>query len=268
MEELFLDNKSFEYINQGHENTIVLLNGLFADYQSWNGCLEEVKAHFNILRFNFFGQGVQSIEQLDLVDLNAHCHQLAYLLDELQIESAYLLGISHGARVGLKFACEYPNRVKGLIAANSYLNPDKCLERKLDSWKEANRLGGGLLRFDVATPWIWGKTTINNQYELLDFYRSKANGIDPKLADRLISQAMKSYIFTLKQICSEIVIVSSDEDILTPRNYQYEIGGKLKNVRHELVKGGHASLLEYPETIFQILKPWIHSSSLEFNDVV
>lgn len=250
MVELFLDktiqDKLYHFHNLGKAKTIVLLNGLFASYQSWDAMLPELLKNYNVLQLNFIGQGVLSCRSLQEVDIKNHAEQLNQLLNDLDISEFEMVGISHGARVGLYFVSHYQHKITRFIAANSYLNPDTHLEAKLYSWLTANRIGGGTHRFDVALPWVWGRTFVEENTELINYYREKADSIDSALSHQLIYQAIQPVDFNLKNFAGELIVASSKEDLLTPEFYQNEILREATNSKHIWIKGGHASLIEYP----------------------
>lgn len=246
--------KLYHFHNLGKAKTIVLLNGLFAAYQSWDSLLPELLKEYNVLQFNFYGQGVLEYESLEKVNLKCHAEQLHQLLQELGIEKCEMIGLSHGARVGLYYVGHFENKVERFFAANTYLNADIALKSKLLSWLTANRIGGGKHRFDVALPWVWGRTFLENNSEIIDYYREKSDLISSSLSHQLILQSMQEHDFQIENYAGELLVGSSEEDLLTPRIYQKEILAKKSNAKHIRLQGGHASLIEYPLQLFEILR--------------
>jgi 3-oxoadipate enol-lactonase len=256
---LSLDNHyHFHYFGKTRK-TIVLLNGLFASFQSWDACLEGLLKDFNVLQINFHGQGVLNFDDLEKVNLAEHAKQVYTLLQSLDIPKVYFIGLSHGGRVGLAIASEYPQVVEELIIANTYLNPDSALSAKLDSWQKANDEVDGKHRFDVALPWVWGRSFIEKNSDLINFYREKSNLLDTKLGCRLISQSKEFFHFDFTKFTGNLYVVSSDEDLLTPKVYQEQIlmrSDLFNQAFHLEIQGGHASLIEKPEQVLELTSIW------------
>ncbi len=261
---------------------VVLLNGLLASKESWDAIIPTLHPHFNIAIYDGPGHGKTdfTLDSDGAIGLDQHSHYLKYFLDTIGLgldkESSpfFLVGISNGARVGLKFAEMYEEHVHGLLAlvcCSTYNNVSKPLFHKLQSWLMANEVGGNSLRFEVALPWIWGESFINSQSALIDSYRKIAKDQDKDLvkskeyqarSHALILGAMKSSV-DLRKINTPICFIVGDEDVLTPLNEHQKmhearlcIGKKslLKNVN-----GGHACLLEYPQIVTDEVIPFLNS---------
>lgn len=272
---LFLDNNSYHFHYFGKRKTIVLLNGLFASFQSWDSVIKDLVKDFNVLQLNFHGQGVLKFEDLSKVSLECHVQQVASLINQLEIEKACFLGLSHGGRVALGMASLYPHLVESLIVANTYLNPDQALYSKLNSWLLANEEVGGQHRFEVALPWVWGRTFLEQNKELIQFYKERSHLIDIKLSSCLIEQAKEEFPFDFSNFSGSLYVVSSNEDLLTPYFYQQEIMSR-EDIQgtsfHFEIDGGHASLIEFPQQTIDLCQIWNehndYSKNEEVNNVV
>ena len=255
-----MDNPQFNYHikneSDQHRPWLVLINGLFASLESWNEVVENLSKNFRVLRYDGPGQGsgpklegTYSLEQLT--------RYLKELLDHLEIKEACFVGLSNGGRIALNFASLYPQRVSALVAADTYSRPSELLKRKLNSWLQANRIGGPTHRFDVATPWIWGESVVSERPELLDFYRERAALADDAVVEGLILGAMEDKAIDLNLVTCPVLLLAGKEDVLTPSFIHEEMGRYLALGEFKEVAGGHASLLEYPDTVEDVVGPWL-----------
>lgn len=258
MGELSLDKIIFESItvdkaNSANKPWIVLINGLFAGLNSWDLHIPYLTPYFNVIRYNGPGQG--SVESLDSVPtLSDQVQLLEEILDHLEIESAYLLGISNGARVALKFAEIYPRRVARVFSLDTYDKLGPELRMKLESWLDASRAGGNDLRFKVSTPWIFGESFLKNEVEKVEFFKELNRSKPSQIGERLIESALLDEAVDLTKIEVPVDFFVGEEDILTTRELHLEMATRCRQSSLGYLRGGHASVLEYPQNISRILE--------------
>lgn len=248
-------NYKVENINDNRKPWLVLINGLFAGLQSWDSSVEELTNDFRVLRYDCRGQG-SSPRPPGPYTLVDHVNDLHKLLHNLRIEQCFLLGISNGGRIAMQFSKLFPEKVIAQVIADSYAKPSKLLKLKLQSWKDANQIGGGALRFKVAAPWIWGETFLSQNSELFEFYRQNANKEKSEVIEALIDGALAGDIH-LEDESTPTLMLAGDEDLLTPVSLHQKMISYYRDGKFEIVKGGHASLLEYPESIKERVIPYM-----------
>lgn len=258
-----MDNPNFNYTieNESDENRpwLVLVNGLFAPLESWGETVAELSKNFRVLCYDGPGQG-KGPKWDGVYSLDKLTHYLKELLDLLSIDKCSFVGISNGGRIALNFASLFPERVEAIVAADTYAQASELLKRKLNSWLQANRIGGPTHRFDVATPWIWGESIVNERPELLDFYRERAGLADNEVIEGLILGAMEEKSIDLNSISCPILYMAGKEDVLTPPFIHQKMAEQSRRARFIEVAGGHASLLEYPKTMKEVVTPWLKES--------
>ncbi|MCA9696673.1 MAG: alpha/beta fold hydrolase, partial [Myxococcales bacterium] len=135
---------------------LVFVNGLLTDLGSWTGHLPAF-TEYRCLLWDCRGQGESEKPAQDAYCVAEHGRDLGGLLDALGVKTPVsIIGLSNGGAAALCFAAAEPDRVGTLIVSGAYARVDKALELKLRSWLAAMAAGGSELRFDVATPWVWG----------------------------------------------------------------------------------------------------------------
>lgn len=118
------------YVDRGAGETILSIHGIFGGYdQAFDTC-KDLSKKYRILapsRFGYLGSDI-------LGDGTPKEQAKAYveLLDKLGIDKVYLLATSAGGTVAIRFALDYPERVKGLILYCSAMpfvkKPDKMMQ--------------------------------------------------------------------------------------------------------------------------------------------
>ncbi len=251
---------TFNYIIENekdeHRPWLVLVNGLFAPLESWAEVVQGLTENYRVLRYDGPGQGAgpkwEGVYSLDKLTT-----YLKDLLDYLKIDKCSFIGLSNGGRIALNFATQYPEQVEAIVAADTYCETSELLKRKLNSWLQANRIGGPTHRFDVATPWSWGESIVNERPELLEYYRERAALADNDIIEGLISGAMEDKTIEVGSLSCPVLYIAGKEDVLTP-GFIHEAMAHATPESHFIeVAGGHASLLEYPDTMKEVVMPWL-----------
>lgn len=237
---------------------IVLVNGLFADMDSWEGVCSILSHDFNILRFNGAHQGSYE-EGAASITLESSVRSLENLIESCKLSCFYLLGLSNGGRVALEYSRRNKSKVLGLVAADTYHELTPLLKLKITSWLKANQVGGSYHRFDIATPWVWGETFLNSNTKAISTYREKAGGIPLRSVEALLGLALEDRKIDIAKIETPTLILVGEEDLLTPPFLHQEISRMIPHSKLKIVPGGHASLLEFPQTIKEIVLPFIYS---------
>ena len=251
---------AFNYIIENesdqHKPWLVLVNGLFAPLESWAEVVQGLCENYRVLRYDGPGQG-KGPKWEGVYSLDRLTTYLSELLDHLNITKCSFIGLSNGGRISLHFATLYPERVEAIVAADTYAQTSELLKRKLNSWLQANRIGGPTHRFDVATPWIWGESIVNERPELLDYYRDRAALADDEIIEGLITGAMQEKSISLESLSCPVLYIAGKEDVLTPGFIHKAMAAQTTSSDFVEVAGGHASLLEYPATMKEVILPWL-----------
>jgi pimeloyl-ACP methyl ester carboxylesterase len=98
---------------------VVLLHGGTGSSESyWSSQVPVLGEHFRLILMDHRGFGESDYE--GEFSIPACAGDLAALLDELEVESASIVGLSLGGAIGLQFALDHPERVRRLVLADSF----------------------------------------------------------------------------------------------------------------------------------------------------
>ena len=247
------------YKLRGAGETLVFVNGLTMDTTSW----KPLELHFDdyqTLRYDCRGQG-ESEKPSGPYTPEQHSDDLIALLDALELSNVHLVGLSNGGLISMLTAGRLgAKRIKSVTTIDSLLSVDPILKTILLSWKAALVSGGPGLRFDVATPWVWGYRFLNEHLEDVLGFRDLAASADGMAVAALIDGAASfgSAREVWRTYKGPSLAIVGEDDLLTPPRYSKEIVEYAFNGRLErLLEAGHASPVERPEAVATLIKKFL-----------
>lgn len=106
---------AYDVAGNGHPLTLV--HGMLLDRKSWDDQFETFARQYQVMRYDMRGWGDSSQEQAE--PPFSPRQDLLKLLDFLNIQKTYLLGLSGGGAIALDFILEHPKSVDALILVAS-----------------------------------------------------------------------------------------------------------------------------------------------------
>lgn len=102
---------NYELTGAPGAKTIVFIHGWALSLAAWDDQVRAFSPHYRVLRYDLRGFG----KSTGHADPTAEPDDLRILLDSLGIRTAYLAGLSRGARVVRDFVAAFPERVDALV---------------------------------------------------------------------------------------------------------------------------------------------------------
>lgn len=125
------------YVDEGTGEAILISHGIFGGYDQGFVSLNQVTGvNYRKISISRFGYPGSELPKNPTPENQAKVFNK--LLNDLGIERAYILATSAGGAAGLRFALNYPEKVKGLILLSSGV-PDK--QRNAEEIKELGMMG-------------------------------------------------------------------------------------------------------------------------------
>lgn len=242
---VFQQNDVTIYFEQhGKGPDLVLIAGLSADVSFWQKIVPILSQHYRVTVFDNRGVGrsTQTIKHFSIEDMAA---DTLSLLKYLGITKAHIVGHSMGGAIlqmMLKIAPEVINMAM-LVCSLACL--PIIARMHVESVEEVIALGAPLSLIEkIVLPWIYSESLLKNK-ECLDeeiHYLTHQAVPQSKLALHAQISAVEGFDMTkdLALITHPVVVVVSDEDILTPMSLSREICDLLPNAKLEMIHGaGH-----------------------------
>lgn len=243
---------------------VVLLNGVMMTLEAWQPLVDELGDDVRLLRYDMRGQG-GSDRPPGPLSIEQHAFDLLGLLGQLADRAAggtHLVGLSSGVPVAVLAASV--SRTNGrtpasLALLDGYLRMDAHLSAVMRAWIAAHEAGGAALRFDVATPWVWGTDFLQEQAELFARMRQASAGGDPAQVHALLS-GVAAYQGDAGPDLAQmpdvpLLTLWGADDRMTPPHLLREFTRHAPWARSAVVEGaGHASPIERPRAVARELR--------------
>lgn len=255
---------------------LIFIHGWLLSRQYWLPLIEQLAPDYPCLTYDLRGfgdsqqleKGASDNQTSSLYTLEAYAQDLKILLQQLDIQRAWLIGHSLGGSIALWGADIFPERVQGVICLNAgggiYLKEEferfraagKQLVKRRPSWLAYVPLIDVLFaRIMVASPLErrWGRQRV------LDLMRADTAAALGSLLDSTTENEVHLLPQIVARLQQPVYFFAGEQDtVMEPKYVQYLASfHKLfdyqgKNVI-ELPNCGHMSMVEKPEIIGQKL---------------
>jgi 3-oxoadipate enol-lactonase len=260
-----LGSRRLEYLEAGDPTgrVILLLHAFPLMARMWQPQLAEPPAGWRVVAPDLAGFGGTDDHDTGPAVLDDYAHDVVALLDALGVRGAHVGGLSLGGYVTLAVARLAPERVTGLVLADTKAPADTVEQRAARDRLVATLDAGGPAA--VATemiPRLVGQTTIRERPALVEHVRSLITANEPRGLRRAILRLRDRPDATphLSDIGVPTLVVVGDEDTPTPVAEARVLSQRIAGARLEIIGGaGHLSNLERPEAFTAALTSFLTS---------
>jgi 3-oxoadipate enol-lactonase len=236
------------------KSVVIFLNGTSQTTLYWGNLVPAFSKYHGLVFYDARGQGQSDLGAIP-ISLNLHISDLKNLLEYLAVDRAHLVGISHGARVALEFALEFPEMVNQLVLCSvSAQTSDRC-RAIVRSWLEILKLSDLKAMAWAALPTVFGNQFLKDHQKILDkivnavVIRNSKNALIAQL-DAVLNYPPPDKIPADFDIPT-LIISGSVDPLIEPDDVRQL--AHLCQARHKRLAGiGHSIPAEAPE-IFQKL---------------
>lgn len=223
------------YIDEGEGEVILSVHGIFGGYDQAYESVKNRQAKNRLLapsRFGYLGSSVKG-------DGSPKEQAAAFreLLDYLEIDQVFVLGTSAGGTPAIRFALDYPQRVKGLILYCSAMPPEKPPEAFLEYQAPPEPLLSDYAMYLISPlmPSMMGMPASTVQTIQPVSQRKEGVLLDGKLANPDMERHFDQY--PIEELSVPVLIMHSEDDPVA--SYQ-----KVENVQHRFP---NLTLVTFPD---------------------
>jgi len=246
---ILIDNLKINYKIAGEGPAILILHGWGGSSDSWRKVLKILaKEKYKIIVPDLPGFG-KSITPPIAWDVKAYSNFVFELTEKLGISQFLLLGHSFGGRIAIKFAKDYPEKIKKLILCDSAGIKQKWgLKEKIIF--QLSKLGNAIF---TPSPLTRLKDKARNLFYIFlrnkDYF--KADGTMKETVKKVLSEDL---LPELSDIKTETLLIWGQKDKMVPLKYAYIFKENVPNSKLEILpKIGHSPHLEKPEKLSKII---------------
>ena len=232
------------------EETIVLVNGLADDLETWAFQMEDLLgAGYRVLRFDNRGIGASSAPPGPYTT-KLFAEDAKALVDELGIAGFHMVGVSMGGMIAQEYALAYQDDLRSLTLACTYSAPGPFCSRMFSMWADmAPKLGVPFVMRDV-TLWAFTVPFFEEREDELREFETEMAAL-PMSADAYLSQlnVIQRHDATarLSDIDVPSLVLAGEEDILIPVRLSRRLHEGIPGSVWQTTPGGHACLWETPQ---------------------
>lgn len=247
-----------------HPETVLLLHGMGSCGEDWELQIPALAPHYRVLAPDARGHG-RSPKPPGPYSITQMTADVAALLDDLQIASMHVVGLSMGGCIAQQLALSHPNRVRSLALVNTFakIRPAGLSGlRRFFQRLWAVQFGG--MR-DVGEPLLHGLFPKPEQAELrrLGVERFLANNTS-KDVYRAVLRATVGFDSRrdLHRLACPALIVAGDRDLTVPLACKRELHRLIPHSQLVLVPdSGHATPIDQHERFNAVLLSFLKDLS-------
>lgn len=241
--ELFLSEQP------GPEPAVLFVHGFPFDGRMWEPQVEALRGRVRLLIPDLPGFGRTPI-RIRAPSIEGYASSLASLLDEMRIEEVALCGFSMGGYIALAFAALFPERLAGLILADTRVSEDSP-EGKAGRTQSAARVlaeGPGFLA-DSMPDKLMAPPNLRTRPETVERVRRliREQSREGVAAALLAMRDRPDRTGELPRIACPTLVLCGAEDSLSPPAEMRGMAEAIPGARFfEIPGAGHLSNLENP----------------------
>lgn len=234
---------SLVYEEFGEGEPLVLLHGLTGNRHMFDQDVQVLKKYFRTIVLDARGHG--DSDKPSSYTLNDHVGDVLNLLDHLEIEETYLIGVSMGSYIAQGVAIASPERVKKLVLVATK-SEGKTSSMEALFQKYADELKGLTFSQKVlkVSPYMFHDLTAVGQWS-----KEAAEKGTPLTVEQITAanKALEGFDFTqdLYRVTAKTLVISGDHDELNPTELGRETARLIPITTFvEFKQSGHAPNVE------------------------
>jgi 3-oxoadipate enol-lactonase len=234
----------------GRGRVVVFIHGWTQNKSIWDDQVPVFSKRYRVVRYDSPGYG----KSTGFSDESAEPLSLLILLEALRIDHAYIVGLSRGGDVALRFAAAYPQKVDGLVLYGaghpSVPVPPEVIQvfgslPGIAKQYGLDSVGKLVLSSDLA--WVPpGRTDITERYRKLWASYAGKDLLDPHPESGLVPMPNTTWLSTLRV---PTLVINGDHDLPFIAAAADTFAHRIPNVKKVVIpNGGHGAHFAQPTT--------------------
>ncbi len=242
-------------VSDGTGVPVVFLHAFPMNRNMWRPQLAALGAKYRMAAPDLRGHGATT-QRTSSWTISHLADDVVELMDALEMPQAVLCGLSLGGYVALEFAAKYPQRLKGLILADTKAAADgnEAKEKRYQTMRKIEQGGHEAFAIEFSTNGsalpaaqglLAGMIRKNKPAEILNGFCALA--------------ARKDHLGILAQIQVPTLVLVGEQDKITPPSDAQTIKAGIKGSSLQILAGaGHISNMDAAEAFTTALEDFLH----------
>jgi (E)-2-((N-methylformamido)methylene)succinate hydrolase len=263
------DQLTTSYVIEGEGPTVVLIHGVGARLENWDGVCESLVRHFQVMRYDLRGHG-RSTRLPGPYSLSLFASDLRALLAHTGIGKAHIVGHSLGAMIAQIFSLRYAECVDRLALLSAVAGRTQEERERVVARIDLIRTGPSGEHFKNSVSRWFSDAFIAANPELIAAYAARNAENDPDC----YSAAYK--VLALEDLNQELEAISAPTLIATG---EFDLGSnpRMSELIHRRVNGStlrilpglkHSILIEAPHVVVGMLEPFFRAEAVPALDAL
>jgi 3-oxoadipate enol-lactonase len=252
------------YDDHGVGLPVIFLHAFPLNRRMWEGELTALlgEARYRLVALDWRGFGESEITS-EISTMELFADDVAGLMDALGMQNAVLCGLSMGGYAAFAFLRKYPQRVGGLILADTRPGADtpEAQANRENVARIAETQGTGAIA-DLQVPRLLSEYTRQQHPDVEARVRQLIDEATPRgiaAASRGMAQRTDSSDLLAGITCPTLVIVG-EQDALTPPTVAQDYASRIPGTQYVVIpQAGHLSNLEQPEVFLLAISGFLGS---------
>ncbi|MGH7874892.1 MAG: 3-oxoadipate enol-lactonase [Candidatus Binatia bacterium] len=230
--------------------SLVFANSLGSDLRIWQGVVECLRDHFQLIGYDLRGHGLSeaAAPPYTAADL---AQDLISLLDLLEIEQAAICGVSVGGLIAQAAALDHRERVRALVLCDTgaRIGSAESWQQRIDKVRDTS-----VAALVPMTMERWFSTGFRERYPADVHGYSIMLGQSSVAGYLGVCAALRDADFrrAISQVKIPTLVLCGAEDIATPPALGRELAALIPGARFSLIENaGHLTCVEQPEAVAQ-----------------
>lgn len=244
-------NLDLVYDDIGAGPAIVFVHGHPFNRSMWKEQVSVLQNNYRLIIPDLRGYGESKIQRTEVVLLDEIALDLCYLMDELKIERALLVGLSMGGQIVMDFCRLFTNRVAGLVLADTdaRAETEESYHKRLMLCERFKK--DGMKKFtDEEMHKFISDFSYKNKPLVVNHLRSMMESTDAMAAAAVQRgrAERRDHIEFLSGVKIPVLVVVGTDDFFTPISTAQFMSDRIHGAELLIVdKAGHLPNMEQPE---------------------
>jgi 3-oxoadipate enol-lactonase len=263
MQFVTVSNLTLHYRIEGPSGTtpLVFINSLGTDLRIWDDVASHLVSTRSIIRYDKPGHGLSDTPS-GRYTIHHHAETLLELLDNLNIVSGVIIGISMGGQIAQDFAIHHPDRVRGLVLCDTApkLGSSEAWNQRIEDIREKGMTG---MAMPILDRWF---APLYAQQRPTD-YAGYRNMLVRMPNDGYISACEAIRDADMREQVPDIqipaLVICGAEDAATPPDVVQSLADALPRSRFEIIEGaGHLPCIEQSAVMTSLIDKYLEDLNL------